>query len=134
MKGKNLDVLPATQVEQIEHSSIDNNLQKEYGMSDHNPFKTTVDINTIKKVTSPKVYRAYNKTDWNAMNKYITENEFQPYCYSNVDELTRQWHKWIEQIIEIHIPQITKHRSSIPPWVTSNTSHQMKILRTLQRR
>ena len=36
--------------------------------------------------------------------------------------------------MEDTLPKVTKHRSELPPWVTSPTSHKMKKLETLKRK
>ena len=54
-----------------------------------------------------------------------------PYCYSNVDVMTRLWYQWIYKILMKHIPLQTKHRLSLAPWVTTSTSNLIKIRATL---
>ena len=77
---------------------------------------------------------AFKKTDWSAFNDNIREEPFTPYCYSNVNELLRQWYIWLWEKLRKLIPRVTSHCASLPPWVTSSTSHQLKKLKTLKKR
>ena len=43
------------------------------------------------------------------------------------------WYKWIRGIIRETTPLRTKHRSNLPPWVTSSTSHLIKKLNTAKK-
>ena len=64
----------------------------------------------------------------------IQNHPFNPYCYSNTNVLLELWYSWIRNIREDTLPKVTKHRSELPPWVTSPTSHKMKKLETLKRK
>ena len=35
---------------------------------------------------------AISRTNWENFNQTIFDNPFEPYCYSNVDEVTNQWY------------------------------------------
>ena len=72
---------------------------------------------------------SFSKPNSGEINQYINENLFNPYWYSNVDLMTELWYTWLLNIIEKHIPRKTKHRSSLAPWVTSETSNLIKQLK-----
>ena len=59
---------------------------------------------------------------------------FNPYCYINFDLKTELWYTWLLNKIEKHIPRKTKHRSSLVPWVTSETSNLIKIMDPMRRK
>ena len=102
---------------------------------DHKPIVTTIDLEkeeTQFAVTDIKY--AFNKADWDELNKSILQEPFQPYCYSNVDELLKQWYEWLWKKIKKLIPRITKHRSQLPPWISNVTSNLMNKLKTRKKR
>ena len=76
---------------------------------------------------------SFSKANWDEINQYNNENQFNPYCYSNVDLMTELRFIWLLNIIEKHIPRKTKHRSSLAPWVASETSNLIKIMYTMRR-
>ena len=77
---------------------------------------------------------AFNRADWTTINHEIKDNLFIPFCYSNVNELLRQWYAWLWDKIKNNVPKVTSHRSTLPPWVTPSTSHKLKRVQTLKRR
>ena len=77
---------------------------------------------------------AFNRADWTTINQEIKDKPFIPYCYSNVNELLRQWYAWLWDQIKNNVPKVTSHRSTLPPWVTPSTSHVLKRVQTLKRR
>ena len=115
-------------------NSLQNDLmQNDKSFSDHKPIVTTIDLEkeeTQFAVTDIKY--AFNKGDWDELNKSILQEPFQPYCYSNVDELLKQWYEWLWKKIDKHIPRITKHRSQLPPWISNVTSNLMNKLKTMK--
>ena len=77
---------------------------------------------------------SYSRVDFNKVNKYIIENPFSPYCYSNCDKLLETWYEWLHEIMLATNPIRTNHISSPPIWVTSPTSCIIRKLKSLQRK
>ncbi|XP_075248360.1 uncharacterized protein LOC142341320 [Convolutriloba macropyga] len=138
-RNQSLDVCLTQSPDSIELAEVDKNLTREYSIngkrcSDHQAFRTTISIDISATNPAPKVKHAYHKVDWKEFNSHIRDHPFSPYCFSNVDELVDQWYLWIEKIIEILIPRVTQHRANLPPWISSATSHELKILGTMKRK
>ena len=74
---------------------------------------------------------SFSNVDWELVNKVISDNPFDPFCLSNLNVLLSEWYIWINRIMDKTIPVKTKHRRSLPPWVSSETSNQMKRHNTL---
>ena len=77
---------------------------------------------------------SYSRVDFNKVNKYIIENPFSPYCYSNCDKLLETWYEWLHGIMLAIVPIRTNHRSSLAIWVTSQTSCIIRKLKSAQRK
>ena len=77
---------------------------------------------------------AFNKVDWKTLNEAIVNDPFMPYCFSNVDELLKQWYTWFNRILTKNVPKVTKHRSNLPTWIKPETSNLIKIISTLKRK
>ena len=75
----------------------------------------------------------YERADWDRLNKAIAAELFNPYCFSNVDELVNQWYNWFWKLIERFIPRVTQHRAALPPWYSSYTSNIVKRFNTMKR-
>ena len=61
------------------------------------------------------------------------QNPFLPYCFSNVNVEVDLWYDWLHKILEEHIPKKTKHRMSLPPWVSNETSKAIKRRNTMRK-
>lgn len=134
-----LDIFLSNKPENTIQCSVDHELQKQFSVngkacSDHSPLRTCFEMLSNSTVFNPPDHKlAYKRADWDGINKAIVDRPFLPYCFSNVDEVLRQWYEWIWAIIEEFIPRVTEHRSSLPPWYSSTTSNLLKRLNTLKR-
>ena len=102
--------------------------------SDHDPLSISFDMQTPSVKTTQTHAFSYSRVDFNKVNKYIIENPFYPYCYSNCDKLLETWYEWLHEIMIATIPIRTNHRSSLAIWVTSPTSSIIRKLKSLQRK
>ena len=64
----------------------------------------------------------------------MVDNSFEPYCYSNIDEITNQWYMWLNKLFTKNVPRITSHRSYLPPWILKPTSHLINQLNAPKRK
>ena len=102
--------------------------------SDHDPFSIFFDMQTPPLELTKTHAFSYSRVDFNKVNKYIIENFFSPYCYSNCEKLLETRYEWLREIILATIPIRTNQRSSFPIWVTSPTSCIIRKLKSLQRK
>ena len=137
---KQLDVLLTDNPDIINKANSDMSVFKKYSIdekpcSDHLPYRTLLKL-TQERWQSHTNLKAYGlrKADWGVVVEAIRNHPFNPYCYSNTNVLLELWYSWIRKIMEDTLPKVTKHRSELPPWVTSPTSHKMKKLETLKRK
>ena len=131
-----LDVFLCNSPDRIICSNLGENLSqklrtnnKEY--SDHKPVLTELNFSRPQPKHEILHQYAFKRANWEGLNKDINSNPFNPYCFSNVDELVKQWYTWLWEKIDKHIPRVTSHRASLPPWVSSSTSFLMNKLKTL---
>ena len=59
----------------------------------------------------------------------ISITEFQPVCHTNINNTCLELHDYFNIFIQKHIPQRTKHRQQLPPWITPSTLNLMKKLK-----
>ena len=62
--------------------------------SDNDIFIATLDVQTTHTLFTENCFLQnwYKRANWTAIRKSNLQNPFDPYCYSNVDELLRQWY------------------------------------------
>lgn len=137
--GTQLDVLLCNNPDTVSSTGRDRWLTARYKTnetlcSDHRAYWTNLECTTPSANKPPKIVYAFKKADFKKLNDSIIKNPFTPFCYSNVDHLVHFWYKWIRNLIDKNIPRITKHRATLPPWISNATSHLLKQLQTLNRR
>ena len=138
-KKKQLDVLLTNNPNSVLNWKVNHNVKASYNIegracSDHNAYEVLISLQGEEIVDAKKETYAFHKADWRSFNKSIVENPFSPYCYSNVNKLLIQWYSWLWEKLKQFVPRVTHHRASLPPWVTSGTSHILEKLKNLNKR
>ena len=133
----NLDVILTNHTEPLLKSYVDRRLTKAYQISDkncsdHSAFGAKLEVLKQPQKDLSGMLLAFNKVDWVKFNEDILCTPFSPYCYSNVNFLVYQWYNWIKEKIERLVPRVTKHRASLKPWISRETSHKIKMLNSLK--
>ena len=78
-------------------STIDITLTDNYSInlkkcSDHPAFSSLLTLNNATEKHHKIVEYAVSRNNWENLNQTIVNNPFEPYCYSNVDEVNNQWY------------------------------------------
>ena len=135
---KQLDVILVNNTDPILNVSVDNYVKKLFKF-DHQPFQLKLSLNDWFKVTKTLPVKEdfslflFEKANWNEIGLYIVQNPFKPFCFSNVDVVVDLWYDWLHKILEEHISKKTKHRMSLPPWVSNKTSNAIKRRNTMRK-
>ena len=105
--------------------------------SDHDAFTVKIEAQTDMQSKTKQHKFAFNKADWKELNNYILENPFKPYCYSNNDELVKQWYTWLEDVLSKNCSWTLLCNcgscNTIRKWSTLPLNDGCKPLRTLHR-
>ena len=108
----------------------DFNVSKIYDCSDHNAIMLSIECT----VSEPKPYlenfRSFGNADFEGINNFINENPFEPVCHTNINKMHEEYTQCLDEIIKSFVPLRTRHRKSLPPWITSSTSNLIKKLQT----
>ena len=56
--------------------------------------------------------------------------DFKPVCYTNINTMCKEMYDFCDKVAQATIPQSTRHRQSLPPWITPSTSNLRKNLNT----
>ena len=118
---------------QVINRDTKNEINKSFN-SDHDAFTVKIEAQTDMQSETKQHKFAFNKADRKELNNYILENPFKPYCFSNIDELVKQWYTWLDDVLTKNVPKTTLHRSNLPPWIKKESSHLIKVISTLIRK
>ena len=107
---------------------------KSQNCSDHIPIKVTLIGKELESTHGPNHKYSFALADYGKLNCLIANNPFTGNCRSNINVLLEEWYKWLDHLLKQCVPYKTQHRSSLPPWISSSTSHLMKQLKTISRK
>ena len=108
-----LDVFLTNNPNQVINRNTKNEFNKSFNF-DHDAFTVKIEAETDMQSETKQHKFAFNKADWKELNKYILKNPFKPNCYSNIDELVKQWYIWLVDVLTKNVPKTTLHRSKLP--------------------
>ena len=112
----------------------DSNISK---LSNHYPFEVQFSVKIsdllLRSCVTQQIY-SFCSENYGELSKYITENNIFSYCWSNPNKILELWYEWLDCALEVYIPKRTMHRSSLPPWISKETSHLIKCLKTARKR
>ena len=95
------------------HSAIDEEFTKTINCSDY-------------KAISRLVYCPHAEMKPNT----IKIADFKQLSYTNIDNMCEEMNDFFDKVAQAKISKRTRHRQSLPPWITSSTSNLMKKLKT----
>ena len=107
--------------------------------SDHQPYSEKISLQAPpnhKHTPLPKsildfLLFAFKKANWKEVNEYIKDHPFNPYCFSNSDQMVEKWYEWLYEALKDLVPRKTKHRRELAQCESSNL---IKKLKTLQKK
>ena len=96
-------------------------------LSEHIPIM--IDVSWKNEYTSKtSIVKAFSfcRGDYSLLRNLMTQTPFTPNCYSNTDVMVDEWYSWSLYLLQKSVPIRTKHRQSLPPWISPSTSNIMK--------
>ena len=107
-------------------------------ISDHFPILFAFNMSAAGNFMRPNMKTSptfsFCNGNFSILNENILKNAFQGICWSNVTVLLEQWYKWVNEHLGQVFPVRTKHRMSLPPWITPETSNMIKRLNTAKKK
>ena len=96
-------------------------------LSEHIPIMIDVSWkNEYASKTSIVKAFSFCRGDYSFLRNLMTQTPFTPNCYSNIDVMVDEWYSWLLYLLQKSVPIRTKHRQSLPPWISPSTSNIMK--------
>ena len=111
-------------------AELDHTFSYIYDVSDHQAIHLMLECSLMEKKPVMQNYRSFGSADYDGINDYLKANPFEPICYTDINNMCEEYYQYIDKALEIFVPRRTRHRQSLPPWISSFTSHLMKKLKT----
>ena len=75
-------------------------------------------------------FRGFGRADYSEVSEMIKIADFKPVCYTNINNICEVMYDFFDKVAQATIHKRTRHRQSLPPWITPSTSNLMKKLNT----
>ena len=77
-----------------------------------------------------KNFRSFGRVEYSEVSEMIKIADFKPVCYKNINNMCEEMYNFFDKVAQATIAKKTRHRQSLPPWITPSTSNLMKNLNT----
>ena len=111
------------------HSALDE-FTKTFNCSDHIAISLLVECPHTEMKPTLRTFRSFGRADYSEVSKMIKTADFKPVCYTNINNMCEERYDFFDEVAQLMIPKRTRHRQSLPPWITPSTSNLMKKLDT----
>ena len=101
-------------------------------LSDHHPVSIKLNVSALAPLERVSKSFNFNKIDHEGLNRAALDSPFLPYCWTNPALLLALWLEGLKPLLNKFVPLKSVHRSRLPPWISPETSHQMKKLNTIE--
>ena len=112
---------------------LDEKFSSIYDCSDHKSIQLTLECPRQDAKETLGNFRSFGNADYESINKILSTEPFKTVCFTNINNMCEEFYQYMDQIIEVHVPKRTRHRQSLPPWISSFSSYNMKRLQTQKR-
>ena len=112
------------------HSALDEEFTKTYNCSDHKAISLLVESPHTKTKTTLRTFRNFGRADYSKVSEMIKIADFKPVCYTNINNIYEEMNDFFDKVAQATIPKGTRHRQSLPTWITRSTPKLMKKLNT----
>ena len=109
---------------------LDEKFSSIYDCSDHKSIQLTLECPRQDAKETLGNFRSFGNADYESINKILSTEPFKPVCFTNINNMCEEFYQYMDQIFEVHVPKRTRHGQSLPPWISSFTSYNMKRLQT----
>ncbi|XP_075262534.1 uncharacterized protein LOC142354154 [Convolutriloba macropyga] len=114
-------------------AQLDEKFSSIYDCSDLKSTQLTLECPSQDAKETLGNFRSFGNADYESINKILSTEPFKPVCFTNINNICEEFYQYMDQIFEVYVPKRTRHRQSLPPWISSFTSYNMKRLQTQKR-
>lgn len=109
----------------------DDKIEQIYDCTDHSAICIKIDCPATRAVKAPRDhFLSYGSADFGDLRRKMIEIPFKPVCFTNVNNLCGELYEYFDLILTNSVPRRSRHRQSLPPWISPETSNLMKRLST----
>ena len=112
------------------NSGLDEEFTTTFNCSDHKAISLLVECPHTKMKPTLRTFRSFGRAGYTEVSEMIKIADFKPECYTNINNMCEEMYDLFDKVSQATIPKRTRHRPSLPAWITSGSSNLMKNLNT----
>ena len=114
-------------------AELDKSFPSIYNLTDHETIRLSLENPVTETKPLIKNFRSFGNADYDAINEHLVEKHLQSICYTNINKMSEEFTRYLDGIFDLYVPKRTRHRQSLPPWISCGTSNLINKLKTQKR-
>ena len=114
-------------------AELDKSFPSIYNLTDHEAIRLSLENPVTETKPLIQNFRSFGNADYEAINEHLVEKPFQSICYTNINKMSEEFTRYLDGIFDLYVPKRTRHRQSLPPWISCGTSNLINKLKTQKR-
>ena len=114
-------------------AELDKSFPSIYNLTDHEAIRLSLENPVTETKPLIQNFRSFGNADYDAINEHLVEKPFQSICYTNINKMREEFTRYLDGIFDLYVPKRTRHRKSLPPWISCGTSNLINKLKTQKR-
>ena len=114
-------------------AELDKSFPYIYNLTDHEAIRLSLENPVTETKPLIQNIRSFENSDYDAINEHLVEEPFQSTCYPNINKMSEEFTRYLDGSFNLYVPKRTRHRQSLPAWISCGTSNLINKLKTQKR-
>ena len=114
-------------------AELDKSFPSIYNLTDYEAIRLSLENPVTETKSLIQNFRSFGNADYDAINKHLVEKPFQSICYTNINKMSQEFTRYLDGIFDLYVPNRSRHRQSLPTWISCGASNFFNKLKTQKR-
>ena len=114
-------------------AELDKSFPSIYNLTDHEAIRLSLENPVTETKPLIQNFISFGNADYDAINEHLVEKPLQSNCYTNINKMSEEFTRYLDGIFDLYVSKRTRHRQSLPPWISCGTSNLINKLKTQKR-
>ena len=111
-------------------AELDKSFPSIYNLTDHEAIRLSLENPVAETKPFIQNFKSFGNAEYDARNEHLVEKLFQSICYNNINKMSEKFTRYLDGIFDLKLSKRTRHRQSLPPWISCGTSNLINKLKT----
>ena len=104
-------------------AELDKSFPSIYNLTDHEAIRLSLENPVTETKALIQNFRIFGNADYDAIKEHLVEKPFRSICYTNINKMSEEFTRYLDGTFHLYVPKRTRHRQSLPPWISCGTSN-----------